>query len=144
MNPFISSEGFSRNEANTISNTIKDFCCAYEEPYKYYYIVFKPFNKHYSDEYDGMEHIRKYIQKRCKQYVITREITSAKIHYNVLAVSKYDLRQLNGNHTKRYMIYSSIVSSTIEDRYRVIDYITKEFKQRDPTDSDVNYYYRKE
>lgn len=98
-----------------------------------HYLVFKPFNSNYDPGFNGIEHIRKYLSGR-KIYpaamIITREITSAKVHYNLMmwVCEDHDF-YLEGKQTSRYRISHQIVT-TQKDKYNVHEYIIKESKHR--------------
>lgn len=100
-----------------------------------FYLVFKPFDSNYDFHFDGMDHIRKYLQK-CdpKLIIVTREILAKKKHYNVFIWIK-ELVLANPNftlhnkHTSRYMIHQSHLSD-LGDRTRVMRYMIKESKER--------------
>ena len=73
-----------------------------------HYMVFKPFNSNYDPDFNGIEHIRKYLSGRKinpEAMIITREIMSAKVHYNVMiwVCEDHDF-YLEGKQTSRYRI----------------------------------------
>lgn len=110
---------------------------SYEEPYKWYYIVFKPFN----DTYDINKY--QYPLGTCSDYIrsmsdsfgiSTREIDSNKIHVNSLMVSTRDMLSLHGrNITKRGLKYKLHVEhvSSLEHRMNVLSYMFKEADERE-------------
>ncbi len=104
----------------------------YENPAKWYFIVAKPFNKPYEKDPSwyltkGLDAIRKKCGKT--QFALfTRETDAAKVHINGLIVSD-SLPFSDGYNTNKYKISVSALSG-IDDRRRILDYITKESLDR--------------
>lgn len=92
-----------------------------------YFMVFKPMNEHYDPHFNGMDAMRKYIGK-VDHLIITREINSAKVHYNAMIWTDRDMTIKHEKHTKRYYVYCVCISGA--DRFKVHDYIVKESHTR--------------
>lgn len=115
---------------------------------KWYFIVFKPYNKPYLKDPEWYQHkavdkARDWCRKKCHDYYVTREILATKTHSNALVVSSLDL--LEKYHGKScYNKYKMHVSElpNMGDRMRVLDYITKESKDR-PYKLYADYYFTK-
>lgn len=107
---------------------------SYEKPNKWYYLVFKPFDRAYARDIDffkvkGLDKCRK-ILKHPTSYIITREIEANKVHINMIVCTQEDLSQKDGsNYCSKYKIFARELKST-GDRLRVLDYITKEASVR--------------
>lgn len=102
----------------------------YEQPFKWYFLTFKPFNKGYESDpafyaKKGIDHCRKKIGK-VTAYLITREIKATKIHINALVCSDRDLSKLHEQKTNKYFIYCE----QVKNRFQVFDYIFKESRER--------------
>lgn len=114
----------------------------YEEPDKWYLVVFKPFNKTYSKwlewyTFKGLDNCRKYF-KRPTAYIMTREIEAQKVHINALVCTSTP--PVDGVvYNNKYKVYVSELS-TLGDRRRVLAYITKEFRNR-PYNLYLDYLY---
>lgn len=107
----------------------------YEEDYHYVYLVYKPLEKNYDKNFDGMDHVRKHLKSNFEAVIITREVNAKKVHYNVMAICKGHMQldkllQLHEKHTSRYYVYSTYVNKTREDIDRVHEYIIKESRTR--------------
>lgn len=92
-----------------------------------FFMVFKPLNSNYSIDYDGIEYCRKYLSK-CDTVIITREINSAKIHFNAIVSSPQDLTEHHEKRTGKFMIYCQEIKP--ERVRRVHEYIVKESRYR--------------
>jgi len=103
----------------------------YEDPFKWYFITFKPFNNTYEKNIDfythkGIDHCRKKLGK-VDAYIFTRETDAMKTHINCLCVSNRDLSNLlHEKKTNKYFIYCK----ETDDRTAVLKYILKEAKHR--------------
>lgn len=95
---------------------------------KWYFLVFKPFNKSYDPNYNGMDFVRKWITTKLAPvtYVITRERLSAKIHYNVLLNCAIDVNKYHDHNLMKFRMYVEYLPDLI-NRMRVYKYITKEY-----------------
>lgn len=106
----------------------------YELPAKWYFIVYKPFDKPYARDPDffkvkGLDKCRKSLKKPLS-YIMTREIMSAKVHINAIVCTTEDLASKNeSSYCSKYKLYVSELKST-GDRRRVLDYIMKEASLR--------------
>lgn len=106
---------------------------SYELPYRWYYVVFKPFNDSYSKDPYVYEYplgtCSDYIRSKSELSISTREIKAAKVHVNSLVVSRQDLTRLDGtNITKRglkYKLHVSLLESR-QHRQNTLEYILKE------------------
>ncbi len=104
---------------------------SYENPFKWYFLTFKPFNSTYDihlDFYENrcLDHCRKKLGK-VEAYIMTRETKATKTHVNILCVTTRPLEQeLMNKKTNRYYIYckESIC------RHDCLRYIFKESKSR--------------
>ncbi len=106
----------------------------YESPFKWFFLVFAPLNKAYGDDPEwfntkGIDACRKKVTA-CEAFFISKEIYAEKIHINALVLSDQPLDDLHGKFCarSRYRIWAEETS----DRHKVLDYITKEFKERSP------------
>lgn len=115
---------------------------SYERPYKWYFMVFKPFDKSYERDYDfyqstaSFDHIKKKLGA-VSFYLFTREIFAAKTHVNVLVCSKRDLSSLHDKKTNKFWIFSK----PAKERRDVFEYIIKESKiRRFKPKLDYRYY----
>lgn len=104
------------------------------EDHSCFFLVFKPFNAAYIKdpswfEHKGLDAVRKNINT--KDYFITREINSKKVHINVLCYDKRDLveRYHDKNRLNKYRVYCKKIDKKIE-RDRILKYITKEHYDR--------------
>lgn len=107
---------------------------SYELPDSWYFLTFKPFDKHYERDLEfytrkGLDHCRKKIGK-VKAYIITREIQATKIHINVLCVTDRNLLKLHEKKTNKYFIHCQALGRSQRDRDHVLGYILKESKTR--------------
>lgn len=111
---------------------------SYEKPLCLYYAVFKPFNKNYDPEFDGIDHIRKKVNRftKTENMIITREINEAKIHYNVMfwTLNPECESFFHEKKTNRYYIHCQ--KAPLSDKYKIHEYIVKEsmtrfFKKKD-------------
>lgn len=101
-----------------------------------YFLVFKPFNKTYKDNFSyynnkALDAIRKNINNNgTSDYFISREIKSKKVHYNALCYSKEDFVQLydKKNRLNKFRVHCKRIPK--RDRWRVMSYITKESRVR--------------
>lgn len=104
----------------------------YEEPFKWYFLTFKPFDKPYMKDplfyqKKGIEHCRKKVGT-VQAYFYTREIIAEKVHINALILSKTDISKLHEKQTNKYYIYCQTIPNI--DRFKVFDYIFKESRER--------------
>jgi len=98
---------------------------------KVYYIVCAPKNKKYDGKKCLIDHIRKKIGKYWTEVIITREIRSTKIHYNVLVRSDNELKtKLHLTQDSRFFYYVQEVPDTFSNIKTVHEYITKEARER--------------
>lgn len=102
---------------------------SYEMPQKWYYIVFKPFNRGYDPQYNGLDECRKKL-KGCLDYILTCEVLATKKHYHALVLSTQDLTTMHDKNTKRYKIYSVCIDQGIQSRINLMKYLLKESKER--------------
>lgn len=95
------------------------------------YLVFKPFDNKYDFHFDGMDHVRKYVQSHCSplMMIITREILAKKVHYNVFLWRCYDGYDFHQKQTSRYRVHQQIMFN-LTDRKNVLNYMIKESKER--------------
>lgn len=106
------------------------------EDEKLYFLVFKPFNKTYKNNISyysnkAIDAIRKNFNRvGCNDYFITREILAAKIHVNALCYSKEDMVSMydGKNRLNKFRVSCKMIPKL--DRFRVLNYITKEHKVR--------------
>ena len=107
---------------------------SYEEPVKWYLIVFKPYDKPYGRDpaffiHRGLDKCRKLL-KRPHAYVMTREIKAAKVHVNAIAATSQDiLRHHDQSYCSKYKIHVQLLHN-LGDRRRALAYITKESNER--------------
>lgn len=124
------------------STTLYDNYCSlikrtYEEPYHWYYIVFKPFNDSYNPiKYQNcLSIVSDYCRTLSDVGILSREILSAKIHANALILTyDKDISHLHGkNITKRGLKYKLSVELVIGYTHRsnVLGYMFKEADIRD-------------
>lgn len=99
----------------------------YEKPYKWYYVVFKPFNLPYERdkawyEFKGLDACRKYF-KRPKVAILSREIQAEKIHINALVCTDQFLKHGYSNRKYKLGVYEI---HDIDGRRRTLKYLLKE------------------
>lgn len=106
----------------------------YESPLKWYFLVFAPLDKAYNTDplwftTKGLDACRKKVTS-AESFFITKEVKATKVHINALVLSDKPLDEFNGKFLSRsrYRIWSAACL----DRKSVFDYITKEFKTREP------------
>lgn len=104
---------------------------SYESPFRWYFVIFKPFNKSYSKDRDWFMHksldsTRKYFKKP-RVLIGTKEIEAAKVHVNWLVCT--DQKLVDGRNTSRHKL-KVIELGDIGDRRRILDYILKEASLR--------------
>lgn len=91
----------------------------------WYFLVFCPLNKTYDAKFLAFDHIR---LKACRHkdcsYVITREQSATKVHWNLLINTEEDLSLLEDAHTNKFFIHYDKVSA--DSVPRILRYITKE------------------
>ncbi len=99
---------------------------------QWFFIVFAPMDKPYKLDpdwfrYKGLDKCRQKLVNQ-KKYLCTMEhLECAKFHVNALVYGPSKLFELNNKICyNKYHIYVAIVENTIEDRMRVLTYITKE------------------
>ncbi len=100
--------------------------------YQWFFIVFAPMDNPYKLDpdwfrYKGLDKCRQKLVNH-KQYVCTLETSDcAKVHVNALVYGPSKLFELNNKKCyHKYHMYVAIVENTIDDRTRVLNYITKE------------------
>lgn len=103
----------------------------YEEPLKWYFVVYKPYNRAYEKQPDwfqarGIDRVRKSLQSPA--YILTRELLAEKTHINALFVSEFPPKH-ESDLCNKYKLHVSELKD-IGDRQRVLSYITKEAKDR--------------
>lgn len=103
----------------------------YEVPYKWYYIVFKPFNKTYSKDpawyqYKSMDYCRKFFRLP-RVLIQVKEEIAAKTHVHALVCT--DQKMIDGYNMTKYKLSVSELSD-IGDRIRTLDYLIKESLNR--------------
>lgn len=111
----------------------------YELPYRWYYLVFKPFNDSYDvNKYSiCLSKVSDYFRKskHVDQLISSREILATKIHVNLLCASNEDLYKLfhGKNVTIRGLKYKINVEyvDTYDHRYNILQYMFKEADVRD-------------
>lgn len=120
-------------DAEVEANSIMDR--TYEAPYKWYYIVFKPFDAPYAKDADffkvkGLDKCRKMFKKP-QALILTREILNCeKVHINALVCTDQDLLlRHNKSYCNKYKLHVSLLSEK-RDRLNVLSYILKELKER--------------
>lgn len=114
------------SECSTIVNR------TYEQPYKWFYLVFAPLDKPY--DLDPSFYLEKGLIK-CRSKLgpvqalyMTLETESTKAHINVICCSKNDLSQLNGKfYLHKYRIYATECGP---ERMALSNYIVKESRHR--------------
>lgn len=104
---------------------------SYEEPFKWYFIVYKPYDRAYEKQPDwfqarGIDRVRKSLKSPA--YILTRELLATKTHINVLMAS-CDPPLDNTDLCNKYKLHVSELP-TLGDRQRVLHYITKENTSR--------------
>lgn len=106
----------------------------YENPVKWYFIVWKPYDRAYEKDPDwfavkGINSCRrKLIKPEC--FILTREILATKIHINGLVATDRPMMSFHEkDHCNRYKM-SVYPLLTLADRQRVLDYVSKESKKR--------------
>lgn len=106
----------------------------YEDPVKWYFIVFKPYNAPYERDPDffkvkGLDKCRKLL-KAPQAYILTRETDSSKVHVNMLvATSQELLHRHDQSYCSKYKLHVEQLD-TLGARRRVLAYIIKESKKR--------------
>lgn len=95
-----------------------------------YYLVFAPLRCH-EDSMLDMKRIEKYLRDRYKykRIVITREIYSDRVHYNVMFTTHMNARLLDGRIVQKFYIKAQIMQKD-KDLRTVWDYIFKESEKR--------------
>lgn len=107
----------------------------YEQPYQWYYIVFKPFNDSYGPSYDNcIGKLYDWIRPKSCCSIITKEIFAKKIHANALCVSDKDLLLMDGTNIQKRGLKYKISVTYIEGRAHrenVLKYMFKEALERE-------------
>lgn len=106
----------------------------YEDNLKWYFVVFKPFNKPYLKDPDwfavkGLDNCRQHFKKP-SAYILTREIEAEKIHINALVCTSTPPIH-DSVYNNKYKLHVKLLL-TIIDRQSVLTYITKEFHNKTP------------
>lgn len=96
-----------------------------------YYLVFKPFNKSYNKDFNGLDHIRKFIARNTQIFrmLITREIEEKKVHYNVIIKTINPIALHNVN-TNKYKIHQQLIPESADHISNTLSYILKESRRR--------------
>lgn len=99
----------------------------YEDDYKWYLVVFKPFDKPYAKDqawyqHRGIDAARRYFKKP-QAFFITKEIDAEKTHINALVCTNQVLR--DGHNTHKYKL-GVTAAKDIGCRRTFLDYICKE------------------
>lgn len=116
-----------------INNYAKICRRTYELPFKWYYLVFAPYNAPYAKDKEwyntkGLDACRKKVTS-CESFFLTKEIEASKVHINALCLSTKSLAELNGKGILgKYRIYAEECYSAS----RTFHYMTKEFRYRNP------------
>lgn len=125
----------SRNEEDGAYNLMVPYINrTYESPFKWYLVVFKPYDKPYEQDrewfrFKGLSSCRN-LFKKCQVALLTREIYAAKIHINAVVCTDQDLmRRHDTTYNNRYKIDVSELHRLC-DRQNSLIYITKEEKDR--------------
>lgn len=107
-----------------------------------YLLVWAPLSTH-EDSSSDIVSIERYLRSKCKynRIIITREIKSERIHYNVLITTKEDLISLNAKIVNKFYINVQHIPN-ITHLPKVVYYIYKESKDREFTDRDHFIYVR--
>lgn len=121
----------------------------YENPYKWYLVVFNPFNDSYKRSYDyyqvkGLECCRQYFKKP-QVLICTRELESdtvAKTHINALVCTDLPPEDLKVWRNK-YKMNVQILPE-LSDRLTALSYILKDSKIRNPYMLYLDYYLNKD
>lgn len=107
----------------------------YEHPYKWYYVVFKPYNSSYEKDPDwykvkGLGSCRRSF-KTPKAIIMTREIVASKVHINVLVCTSSDvILRHEKDYNNKYKLHVSLLL-TQADRQNVLTYLWKEALNRE-------------
>lgn len=116
----------------------------YEEPYQYYFVIFKPYDDPYNRDpswfkYKGIDKCRQ-LFKTPQYLLLTREVDAKKIHVNALVCTDQDLmKRHNTSYCKRYKL-TVIHSPTILSRENRATYMLKEHKIR-PFTKYIDFYH---
>lgn len=106
----------------------------YESPFKWYFVVFKPFNRAYERDpayfkHKGLSKCRD-LFKRPEAILLTKETQATKVHVNALVCTSQDLLSKHQSaYCNKYKLHVSKLEQPT-DRHRVLDYITKESLSR--------------
>jgi len=106
----------------------------YEDPLKWYFVVFKPFDRAYERDphyfmYKGLSKCRDAF-KRPEAILLTKEQQSNKVHINALVCTRQEVQTLHDkSYCNKYKIYVDSCD-TLAERLRVRSYIMKESKNR--------------
>lgn len=108
-----------------------------------YLIVFAPLHNH-KDSSDDIHKIERYLRGRTKydRIIITKEVKSERIHYNVLITSKMNLISMHGKINNTFYMNVQHVKN-ITDLPKVVYYIYKESKEREFKESRDHIIYCK-
>lgn len=126
-------EGEGEAVTGAITNMLQVIKRSYED-HKWYFVVFKPFNRAYDKNPDwfaikGLDHCRKMF-KSPAAYILTREVNAEKIHINALVCTKENVcLRHDKSYCNKYKIHVNEMTSVC-DRHRVLAYITKENTSR--------------
>ncbi len=110
---------------------------SYEKPYNWYLLVFSPMDVPYENDPEwfmikGLDRIRDKFRLH-ETFLITRELNATKVHANMLICSKTDLTKMDARKCfHKYHIKAQYICNSLCDREHVYNYITKEFKEREP------------
>lgn len=107
----------------------------YEKPFQWYFIVAKPYNRSYEKDTDwyqskGINCVRRHLSKISECLIITRELLAEKTHINLIVCSSLPmLDRHESDLCNKYKLHVQQLC-TQNDRYNVLDYITKEANKR--------------
>lgn len=127
-------EGWSETEPGAYSIMANIIARTYESPYKWYMVVFKPFNKPYALDPDwyafkGLSKCRDMFKKP-QAVVLTREVNAEKIHVNAIVCTDQALLHRHDRaYCNKYKIYVVELPQQ-RDRQNALSYISKEAKTR--------------
>lgn len=130
---------YSKPNASSLYSIYLHFCKrSYEEPYNWYYLVFKPYNDTYSvlTYAKGLNKTGDYLRNKVTAGlgILSREIESEKIHINALMCVPDDLTEWHNKNCYfkglKYKLYVQKLD-TYEHRINVLAYMFKEANDRD-------------
>lgn len=104
----------------------------YEKPYKWYLVVFKPYDKQYDKHFEwyqtkAMEYIRR-LYSKIGDIVISKEIMAKKTHFNMIIVT---CECVDDSETPNHKFKLNVNElEQMNDRLAALVYILKEAKLR--------------